>query len=271
MAHPPQWNSQPPPTRSYLELIKKNKKAAGFGAGGVLLLIRVAAVADPAPTSTVPVAQASPPPSSAPAAPAPATSAPAAPAPATSAPAAPVPAASMSATPAPPAPAAPAAASPDAAELPNFVGMGLQSAQDKAPATGFSYLTSHDALGRSRLQIDDRNWKVCTQSPVAGRQSASAKVDFGTVQLDEQCPAADQGVQMPKAGATMPDFSGKAMSTARQALDRSTSFVVKDVLEKRMVLVESNWQVCTQDPKPGTALNGQPVTFGVVKFEEKCP
>lgn len=33
-----------------------------------------------------------------------------------------------------------------------------------------------------------------------------------------------------------------------------------------MGLVDSDRQVRTQDPRPGIALNGQPVTFGAVKF-----
>jgi hypothetical protein len=38
-----------------------------------------------------------------------------------------------------------------------------------------------------------------------------------------------------------------------------------------MVLMESNWQVCTQTPAAGTALRGQPVEFTAVKFGESCP
>jgi hypothetical protein len=41
--------------------------------------------------------------------------------------------------------------------------------------------------------------------------------------------------------------------------------------DDRMVPMESNWQVCSQDPAAGAALNGQPVTFTAVKFEESCP
>lgn len=37
-----------------------------------------------------------------------------------------------------------------------------------------------------------------------------------------------------------------------------------------MVIIESNWQVCSTDPEAGTELNGQPVTIKAVKFGESC-
>ncbi|WNI14172.1 PASTA domain-containing protein [Actinacidiphila sp. ITFR-21] len=77
--------------------------------------------------------------------------------------------------------------------VPDLVGKGLQSAQDVAESAGFRRLTSHDSAGRARHQIIDQDWKVCSQKPAAGtRASTDTKLDFGTVKLDETCPAADQ-------------------------------------------------------------------------------
>jgi hypothetical protein len=77
--------------------------------------------------------------------------------------------------------------------VPNFVGMGLQSAQDAAQAAGFYTLKSHDALGHSRHQVLDRNWKVCDQNVKAGAAaSTDTRLDFGAVKLDETCPANTQ-------------------------------------------------------------------------------
>ncbi|KAF0650299.1 MULTISPECIES: PASTA domain-containing protein [Streptomyces] len=158
------------------------------------------------------------------------------------------------------------------AQLPAFTGMGLQSAQDKAQELGFYTLTSHDALGRGRNQIADRNWKVCSQTPAPGMHSTDTKIDFGTVKLEESCPATDTSDNTPAAGDKMPNFAGKSVKVARQALDAATSLTVEDALpDGRMVLVESNWKVCTQTPAPGTALNGQPIALTAVKFEETCP
>jgi beta-lactam-binding protein with PASTA domain len=155
--------------------------------------------------------------------------------------------------------------------LPNFVGMGLQSAQDAAQEKGFYALDSHDSLGRARHQILDRDWKVCSQNYAAGKTvPADTTLDFGAVKLDETCPAKEKAAPT-AAGDTMPNFVGESVKAARSALDSSTSITVNDASgDDRMVFVESNWQVCTQSPKAGATLNGQPVAFTAVKFSETC-
>lgn len=178
------------------------------------------------------------------------------------------------AAPAAPAPTktAPKAAIPAGIAVPRFLGMGLQAAQDAAQAAGFWDLTSHDSAGRDRMQLLDRNWKVCSQKPAAGAKvSADTKLDFGTVKLGESCPAKDQKPPA-KAGTVMPNFIGKGLNTATEALPSDFSVTPTDVSgQDRMILLESNWQVCTQKPAAGTPLNGQPVEFGAVKFGESCP
>ncbi|MET3985747.1 hypothetical protein [Streptomyces sp. PvR034] len=157
------------------------------------------------------------------------------------------------------------------AALPLLVGKGLQTAQDEAQAAGFHRLTSHDALGRDRLQALDRNWKVCSQTPAAGAGvDTGTTVDFGAVKLEETCPATDAPAPKP-AGDTMPDFVGQGMKAVRAALPANASITVKDAVQSRMVLQESNWKVCAQDPKAGAALTGQPVAFTVAKTDETCP
>ncbi|MHA5050023.1 PASTA domain-containing protein [Streptomyces sp. SD15] len=169
----------------------------------------------------------------------------------------------------------PADDKPSSAEkkkVPSLVGMGLQSAQDTAQSEGFYSLKSHDSQGRDRMQAFDRNWKVCSQNVKAGTSvSTDTTLDFGAVKLEETCPAKDEA-EPSAAGDKMPDFTGKSVKAARAALDSSTSITVNDASgDDRWVLVESNWQVCTQTPAAGTALNGQPVTLTAVKFEESCP
>lgn len=160
----------------------------------------------------------------------------------------------------------------ETAALPDMTGKGLQSAQDQAQAAGFYGLTSHDALGRDRMQAFDRNWKVCSQTPKAGNHSTDTNVDFATVKLEETCPAKDAGAEEPRAaGAKMPDFTGKAVKVARGALDSGTSITVNDASgQDRFILMESNWQVCGQEPAAGAKLDGRPVTLNAVKFEESC-
>lgn len=173
---------------------------------------------------------------------------------------------------APASPSTSASAAGEEKAVPTFVGMGLQSAQDKAQAAGFAILTSHDALGRGRMQAFDRNWKVCSQSVAAGTTVATTTMlDLGAVKTDESCPAKDE--QAPaKPDGTMPDFKGKSVKAARASLDAATSIDVKDAGgSDRFVFLDSNWQVCSQTPAAGTRLTGQPVTFKAVKFGESCP
>lgn len=155
--------------------------------------------------------------------------------------------------------------------VPNFVGMGLQSAQDAAQTAGFYSLESHDSLGRARSQILDRDWKVCSQNVEAGASAApDTELDFGAVKLEEDCPAKDRS-EPTTAGGKIPDFAGESVKAARAALDSGTSLTVEDASgDDRLVLVESNWKVCTQTPGAGAELTGQPVKLTAVKFDENC-
>ncbi|MEH6372780.1 hypothetical protein V7793_00220 [Streptomyces sp. KLMMK] len=156
------------------------------------------------------------------------------------------------------------------ANLPDMKDKGLQSAQDQAQAAGFYNLTSHDALGRGRMQAFDRNWKVCGQAPKAGQYPADTKVDFSVVKLDESCVDKDRS-EPRTAGSKMPDFTSTSVKAARTALNSGTSITVKDASGRdRMVLMESNWQVCSQQPAAGAELDGRPVTLTAVKFGESC-
>lgn len=161
---------------------------------------------------------------------------------------------------------------PETGRLPDFVGKGLQFAQDEAQSLGFYGLRSHDALGRDRLQVLDRNWKVCSQTPAPGTHPTDVVIDFGTVKLEETCPRKDVAAQPEtEAGGTMPDFRGKSVNVARAALPGNASITVTDAARDRMVLLESNWKVCAQTPAAGTKIDGRPITFKAVKFEESCP
>lgn len=76
----------------------------------------------------------------------------------------------------------------ETAQLPDLTGETLQAAQDTAQAAGFYGLTSSDATGAARMQLMDRNWQVCSQTPAAGSHPTDTIVDFSTVKLEESCP-----------------------------------------------------------------------------------
>lgn len=173
----------------------------------------------------------------------------------------------------------PATASSGAAvtkAVPDFVGKGLLTAEDDAKAAGFGNVTGHDASGRGRVQILDQDWKVCFQAPAAGTvASTRRKLDFGVVKLGEACPATDEGARSPAAapeGQPMPDLAGRSLNVAIASLPSSTSIVARDVSGRhRVIIVQSDWKICSQRPEAGARFRGQPVFFGVVKFGESCP
>ncbi|MEV1007120.1 hypothetical protein [Streptomyces sp. NPDC049881] len=159
-----------------------------------------------------------------------------------------------------------------AGELPDVTGLPLTAAQETLDAAGFPGSASHDALGRDRAQLMDGNWVVCFQVPAPGPQRGAAEVDLGVVKSEEECPAEDRSAALPGAGATAPDLVGESVNVARAALDGASDVTARDVSGAgRMILVESNWQVCAQTPAPGLPLEGVAAVLDAVKFGEECP
>jgi hypothetical protein len=85
----------------------------------------------------------------------------------------------------------PVTETPSSWTMPNLVGMGLQEAQDaiqELTGYGIAITTSHDATGANRMQISDRNWKVCTQNvPPGATITRETRIDFGAVKVEESC------------------------------------------------------------------------------------
>lgn len=77
----------------------------------------------------------------------------------------------------------------DSFKMPRVVGMNLQYAQDLLQSLGSYLMDQTDAAGLNRWQIIDSNWKVCRQSPAAGKVvPQSINVTLASVKLDERCP-----------------------------------------------------------------------------------
>lgn len=75
-------------------------------------------------------------------------------------------------------------------EMPDVVGVDLQSAQDTVQVlTGFGVpVTSHDRTGAGRMQVVDAEWRVCEQTPAAGTDlTEDSMIDLGVVLKDEDC------------------------------------------------------------------------------------
>jgi hypothetical protein len=72
--------------------------------------------------------------------------------------------------------------------MPRVVGMNLQLAQDLLQSKGSYILDQVDHKGLLRFQVLDSNWKVCKQTPAAGKiVLASTVVTLSSVKLTERC------------------------------------------------------------------------------------
>jgi hypothetical protein len=163
---------------------------------------------------------------------------------------------------------------PPALALPDLVGKGLQQAEDEAQAAGFFALTSHDALGQRRDQVQDREWTVCFQDPAAGSAPSSTLVDLGAVRLGETCPATDQGAATAMDddtadGTTVPDVVGLSVAQATRSLGTDPVTLRDATGAGRSVDAARNWQVCAQEPAAGAPRGGM-VTLAVVTLAEDC-
>ena len=94
-----------------------------------------------------------------------------------------------SATPPAPSPAPVGEVGLDTFVVPDLVGLNLQAAQYALQALGSYVVDQEDALGLGRVQVVDRNWIVCRQSPDPGTSaSLGATVTLWAAKLDERCP-----------------------------------------------------------------------------------
>jgi hypothetical protein len=98
----------------------------------------------------------------------------------------------LSSSPSTPPAASTTSAPPDHWTMPNLVGSNLQKAQNaiqKLTGDPVFITGSHDATPRSRHQLLDNDWQVCTQNVKAGTTfNAKTKIDFGAVKTTETCP-----------------------------------------------------------------------------------
>ncbi|MFJ9608119.1 hypothetical protein ACIRS1_17425 [Kitasatospora sp. NPDC101176] len=73
-------------------------------------------------------------------------------------------------------------------------------------------------------------------------------------------------------GTVMPELRGQSVLAARSLLPLWYPVTVRDADQRgRVVVVQWQWRVCTQDPAAGTALTGQVVALRAMLAEESCP
>src|SRR3954447_22498631 len=86
------------------------------------------------------------------------------------------------------------------------------------------------------------------------------------------CALALAGCRAP-AAQRLPDLVGMSLAHAETAA-RTAGFPTltpRDLLQSRIQMAASNWQVCTQSPAAGAADRNAAVVVGVVRTEELCP
>lgn len=77
----------------------------------------------------------------------------------------------------------------------------------------------------------------------------------------------------------MPNLVGANLQDAQNAIQELGVFytISHDMLGSRSQMLDSNWQVCEQEPAAGTQISGPAkqfegtIDFGAVKLTEKCP
>jgi hypothetical protein len=98
-------------------------------------------------------------------------------------------------------------------EIPDYRGLRLDKAQERAKADGFT-VGDHDASDEGDAIWMRSNWTVCFQH--AGTSSGGTRtIDFGAVHTGIPCPAKDGG---PIPWPRMPDLIGATWKAAQKKL-----------------------------------------------------
>lgn len=156
-------------------------------------------------------------------------------------------------------------------DQPELVGKGLAIAQDRAEDAGYE-VQAYDSTGRDRTPVLGRSWQVCFQEPARSTENGEV-IRVGVVRTSEQCPDQDGSRNQPELGPDneLPDFGGTSLHVATDALGADASVHPVDARGDRNIYIPQNWKVCDQSPAPGTSWDGEPITFEVVKYGERCP
>ncbi|MFG2746213.1 hypothetical protein ACGFY0_39910 [Streptomyces chartreusis] len=158
---------------------------------------------------------------------------------------------------------------------PDYRGLRLDKARDKAEADGFG-VGEHDASDQDKSIMMRSNWTVCFQK--TGRTYGDTKtIDFGAVQTGAPCPEADGGaIPWPR----VPDLVWKTWKTAqKEVLDldvvpdhhlRADTAYGNDQLPDEGEY--DDWRVCVTDPAKGADVTLDTwVTLELTDPDNGCP
>ncbi|WP_330291485.1 hypothetical protein [Streptomyces sp. NBC_00576] len=159
-------------------------------------------------------------------------------------------------------------------EIPNYLGLRLDKAEERARADGFS-TGDHDASDQDKAIWMRSNWTVCFQQADTSSDGART-IDFGAVQTGSPCPARDGG---PIPWPRMPDLIGETWKAALKELsavhvpsDRAYAVPIygNDTLPDAGEYDE--WEVCAHAPARREQItDGASVTLRLAAPENGCP
>lgn len=111
---------------------------------------------------------------------------------------------------------------------------------------------------------------VTVQEPPATAESPGTVEPPAATQESAPQQAADSWVMPNLTGATLQDAQDQIQSLTAGAVFLTDSHDLGG--QNRNQVLDSNWQVCSQNIAPGATLTTESqVDFGVVKLEESCP
>ena len=119
-----------------------------------------------------------------------------------------------------------------------------------------------------------RREKAKARARAAKRRQAAAARRARAREKAAARRAAQEGAQ----GWTMPDLTGQDLQSAQDAIQSLTNGEIFFTYshdasgQGRAALLDRGWQVCTQDPAPGSTITADSnIDFGVVRVSEQCP
>jgi beta-lactam-binding protein with PASTA domain len=122
--------------------------------------------------------------------------------------------------------------------VPDVQGQRLDLAEDRLDARGLEW----EEIGGGTLGIVIRShWWVCEQVPNPGRLGRTVKLV-----VDRECPS------VPSQPPVVPDVTGLSLENADDELDDLGIAHDAETYDDDVPLVEQLWEVCSQDPAPGT-------------------
>jgi beta-lactam-binding protein with PASTA domain len=122
--------------------------------------------------------------------------------------------------------------------VPDVRGQRLDLAEDRLASRGLDW----EEFGGGTLGIVVRShWWVCEQNPRPGKLGRTVKLV-----VERECPS------VPPQLPVVPDVAGLSLEDADEELDGLGIAHDAETNDDDVPLVEHLWEVCYQDPSPGT-------------------